>query len=314
MSGPLIASQWGELMDQHLAKALPEVRWLSLPIGAPAALPPEVAILLMASFPRDPASPARLRPDGWPFGLRWIQLISAGIDSYPPWVFEAPIVSSARGVGAEPIAEYVIAAIFEHAKRLPRLWIDDPAQWKHSSLRMVRDTHLGVVGAGPIGLAIATKGRALGMRVSLLRRSDAPIPVEGVDRAGSVRELAASCDHLVLAAPSTPQTRHLINAEVLAQARPGLHLINIGRGALVDQVALLEALDAGRLSRATLDVTDPEPLPAGHPLYRHPKVRVSPHTSAISPYIREALIAKVRLNLGRYLAGEEPIDRIHPEG
>jgi hypothetical protein len=130
----------------------------------------------------------------------------------------------------------------------------------------------------------------------------------------SVRELAASCDHLVLAAPSTPQTRHLINAEVLAQARPGLHLINIGRGALVDQVALLEALDAGRLSRATLDVTDPEPLPAGHPLYRHPKVRVSPHTSAISPYIREALIAKVRLNLGRYLAGEEPIDRIHPEG
>ena len=90
----------------------------------------------------------------------------------------------------------------------------------------------------------------------------------------------------------------------------GLHLINIGRGALIDQDALLSALDAGAIARATLDVTDPEPLPAGHPLYAHPKVRISPHTSAISSYIREALIEKVKRNLARFEAGQDPEDLI----
>jgi phosphoglycerate dehydrogenase-like enzyme len=95
---------------------------------------------------------------------------------------------------------------------------------------------------------------------------------------------------------------------VLASAKKGLHLINIGRGSLIDQPALLAALDAGQLARATLDVTDPEPLPAGHPLYSHDKVRISPHTSAISSYIREALVAKVARNLARFQAGQDPED------
>ncbi len=308
MSKLVIATQFGEILDKHLAMALPDVQWVKLPIGAPAALPPEVSILLAASFPRDPASPLRLRPAGWPYSLQWIQLISAGIDSYPAWVFEAPRVSTARGVGAEPIAEYVLAAIFEHVKKMPRLWIKGPDQWKHSSLGMVRDTTLGIVGVGPIGLALATKGLALGMRVKALRRSATPFPLPGIERAVDLAAMFAECDHLVLAAPSTKETRHMVNAEVLAHAKAGLHLINIGRGALVDQPALMAALDAGRLARATLDVTDPEPLPAGHPLYSHPKVRISPHTSAISAYIREALVAKVIGNLKRFQAGEDPED------
>ena len=310
MSQRVIASQFGDIMDSELAQALPAVEWLKLPPGAPASLPPEVEVLLAATFPNDPASPARQRPAGWPFSLKWVQVISAGIDSYPPWLFEVPKVSTARGVAAEPIAEYVLAAIFEHAKKMPRLWIDGPEQWKQSRLGMVRDTTLGIVGVGPIGLALATKAMALGMRVQALRRSDAPLTLPGIERATSLGAMFAECDHLVLAAPATRETQHMVNAAVLAQAKRGLHLINIGRGALIDQDALLSALDAGAIARATLDVTDPEPLPAGHPLYAHPKVRISPHTSAISSYIREALIAKVKRNLARFEAGQDPEDLI----
>ncbi len=310
MSKLVIATQFGEIVDKRLAQELPEVQWLSLPAGAPASLPPEVNILLSASYPRDPASPLRVRPAGWPFNLKWVQLISAGIDSYPPWVFEVPKVSTGRGVGAEPIAEYVLAAIFEHAKRLPGLWVKGPEQWRQSSLGMVRDTTLGIVGVGPIGMALAAKGMALGMKVQALRRSDAPFPMAGITRATSLGDMFAQCDHLVIAAPATPETRHMVNAEVLARGHRRLHLINIGRGTLVDQTALIAALDAGQLARATLDVTDPEPLPADHPLYSHPKVRISPHTSAISSYIREALVAKVARNLARYQAGDDPEDLV----
>ncbi|MEF7613547.1 NAD(P)-dependent oxidoreductase [Aquincola sp. MAHUQ-54] len=111
-------------------------------------------------------------------------------------------------------------------------------------------------------------------------------------------------DHVVLAAPGTPQTRHIVDAAALAHARPGLHLVNVARGSLVDQDALLAALDAGRIDSASLDVTEPEPLPAGHPFYTHPRVRLSPHTSAISPAQQTALVDKFVRNLARFDAGE----------
>ena len=139
------------------------------------------------------------------------------------------------------------------------------------------------------------------MRVLALSRPGQPIAeVPGVERADDLRQLFAGSDHLVLAAPLTPATRGLIDRQVLSDARPGLHLINIARGGLLDQQALLEALDSGLIGRASLDVTDPEPLPLGHPLYDHPRVFLSPHTSAISeegyPAFLEAFIA----NFHRY--------------
>ena len=308
MSKIVIATQFGEIMDDYMAAAIPEAQWLRLPPGAPAHLPPEVTVLLAATFPREPDSPLRARPAGWPFSLKWVQLISAGIDSYPDWIFEVPQVSTARGVAAEPIAEYVLAAIFEHAKKMPRLWIQGPERWKHNMLGMVRDSTLGIVGVGPIGMALAGKAMALGMRVQALRRSDTPFELPGIERATSLSAMFASCDQVVLAAPATAHTHHMVDAQVLAQAKPGLHLINIGRGALIDQEALLAALSQDRIARATLDVTEPEPLPAGHPLYTHPKVRISPHTSALSNYIREALLAKVKRNLASFQAGRDPED------
>src|SRR5205807_9252313 len=111
-------------------------------------------------------------------------------------------------------------------------------------------------------------------------------------------------DHLVLAAPATPRTRHLIDAEALALVKPGVHLVNIARGALVDQDALRVALDDGRVAMATLDTVDPEPLPEGHWLYSHPKVRLSAHVSWSSPHATTRMFESFAENLRRYAAGE----------
>ena len=300
----VIASQLGENIDRIVQAKLPQARILPIPVGAPADLPADVPYLFAHAFPRDESSPARLRPAGWPFGLRWIQLSSAGIDSYPRWFLEGPVVTNARGTAAEPIAEYVLAALFEHAKRMPQLWVNDAAQWKQRPLTMLRDSSLGIVGMGPIGNAIARKALALDVKVLAMRRTDAPFALQGIERVATIGELFERCDAVVLAAPATARTQHLVNAEALARAKRGLHLINIGRGALVDQDALLAALDGDRIARATLDVTEPEPLPADHPLYRHPKARVSPHTSAISGYILHALVDKLVRNLRRFENGE----------
>ena len=221
-------------------------------------------------------------PRGWPWSLRWVQLVSSGIDFYPDWLFQGPPVTSGKGSNAEQVAEFALAAIFCAAKRLPDIWVKDD-DWSFSTLQPVRGKTLGILGLGSIGKSLAAKATALGLRVIALGRPGQPleagVPVQAV---ADIHQLFAESDHLVLAAPLTAQTRGLIGREVLASAKPGLHLINIARGGLLDQQALLEALDAGLIGRATLDVTEPEPLPAGHPLYSDPRVFISPHTCALS--------------------------------
>lgn len=137
-----------------------------------------------------------------------------------------------------------------------------------------------------------------------LRQSSAPFEVDGVEAARDIHDLFVRADHLVLAAPLTPATRHIVNAEVLNSAKPGLHLINIARGGLLDHEALLNALDNGNIGLASLDVTEPEPLPDGHPLYSHPRVRLSPHTSAISSNSRNEIADSFLANLERFLNGQ----------
>jgi phosphoglycerate dehydrogenase-like enzyme len=122
-------------------------------------------------------------------------------------------------------------------------------------------------------------------------------------------------DHLVLAAPATPKTAHLIGADELSVVKAGVHLVNIARGALVDQDALRTALDDGRVAMASLDVCDPEPLPAGHWIYGHPQVRLSPHISWSSPSLASRIVELLVDNIRRYVAGEplegvvDPVER-----
>jgi phosphoglycerate dehydrogenase-like enzyme len=139
--------------------------------------------------------------------------------------------------------------------------------------------------------------------VRALRRTAAPSPVAGVEIVRAIEELVADADHLVLATPATPATLRLIDDAVLAQVKPGLHLVNVARGELVDQEALRHALDNGRVGCASLDVVDPEPLPAGHWLYTHPRVRVSAHVSWSMPGAFDLLIEPFLENLRRHRDG-----------
>lgn len=246
-------------------------------------------------------------PQGWPFKLKWIQLVSSGIDFYPEWLFSGVTVTTSRGATALTIVEYVLASLFQQHKKLQQLQIYGPDQWQRQSIPLLHGTTLGIVGYGAIGQLLAQYAQALGLQVIVLRGSQQAITQQGIQQVSSIKELIPQIDHLVLAAPATVATHHLINAQVLAQAKPHLHLINVARGSLIDQHALLEALEQGRIAHATLDVTTPEPLPANHPLYRHSKVTITPHTSATASNVVPAVIQQFDHNLNQYL-NQQPLD------
>jgi len=150
------------------------------------------------------------------------------------------------------------------------------------------------------------------MRVKALRRSDGPRPVDGVAMVRSAAELVADADHVVLVAPLTDATRGIVDAELLGAMKPGVHLVNVARGPLVVEGDLRRALDDGIVARASLDTTDPEPLPAGHWMYGHPAVRVSPHISWSFPGAFSAMYEVFGENLGRYLDGQPLLSVVDP--
>jgi phosphoglycerate dehydrogenase-like enzyme len=306
MSQLVIASQldedFNEVIRQRLAHTHPEARIIGVPTGVPSDLPAEVSVLLARPINVRGYQAPETQPPGWPYGLQWIQVVSSGIDFYPKWLFNGPPVSTSRGGAAENIAEFALAAIFAAAKHLPDIWVHD-AQWNFTALTPLKGSTLGILGFGAIGRSLAAKAHALGIKVLALRQSQTPFEVEGVEAARDIHELFSRADHLVLAAPLTEVTRHIVDSAVLASAKKGLHLINIARGGLLDHVALLEALDNGSIGLASLDVTEPEPLPDGHPLYAHPRVRLSPHTSAISSNSRHEIADSFLANLERFLNG-----------
>lgn len=275
----VIASQLDPQANDFLRRQLPEHRVIDL---SPEQFNAERADVLIVRPINVRGRRVDQPPAGWPWSLRWVQLLSSGIDFYPDWLFQGPSVSSGKGSNAEQVAEFALAAILSAAKRLPDIWVKDD-DWRFTPLQPVRGKTLGILGLGSIGSALAVKAHALGLRVIALGRPgqvlQASVPVE---TAADLQQLFSQSDHLVIAAPLTANTRGLINRDVLASAKPGLHLINIARGGLLDQQALVEALEAGWVGRATLDVTEPEPLPAGHPLYSDPRVFISPHTCSVS--------------------------------
>ncbi len=248
-------------------------------------------------------------------GVRWVQTSGTGVDKVPSAIYDGRVVTCARGASAYPISEWVMAAVLAWAKRMPQTWLHEPPNhWNFPQppLDSVVGSTLALVGLGGIGCAVARRALAFDMRVRALRRTDAPSPVEGVEVVRSIGELVSDADHLVIAAPATARTQHLIDAAVLAQVKPGLHIVNIARGALVDQDALRVALDDDRVATATLDTVDPEPLPAGHWMYEHPKVRLSAHVSWYEPQIQQAALDIFVDNLGRFERGEplrEIVDR-----
>jgi len=238
-------------------------------------------------------------------GVDWIHTIGTGIDGFPLDAIGDRQLSCARGASAIPMSEWTLAAMLNFEKQLPQRWAKEPPpQWNFAKLGGLHGRTLGLLGLGAVAEAIATRALAFGMHVRAIRRTPNPSPIAAVEIAATLDDLLATADHLVVAMASTSETRHIIGRDALAKVKPGVHLVNIARGALVDQDALREALDDGRVARASLDVADPEPLPAGHWLFEHPQVFLTPHVSWSMPGSLEWILATFEDNLRRYLDGK----------
>ncbi len=243
--------------------------------------------------------------------LDWVQLPGTGIDGIPPETFErVGVVTCSRGASAVPISEYVLATMLAFAKGLPEFWIDAaPERWNFQRMDTLAGKTVGIVGFGGIGTAIARRALAFDMQVRAMRRTPTPSPIPEVEMKDSIAELVADAHHVVVAAPGTARTRHLLDADAFAAMCDGVHVVNIARGTLVDQDALRAALDGGKVARASLDTVDPEPLPAGHWLYDHPKVRLTPHSSWASPDLLGVSVDLLCENLRRFLDGQ-PLEHV----
>jgi phosphoglycerate dehydrogenase-like enzyme len=237
-------------------------------------------------------------------GVRWIHTIGTGVDRFPLELVGDRILTCSRGASAIPIAEWVLACMLGFEKQLPQNWISAPPErWILADLGSLHGRTLGLVGLGAIALASAERALSFGMRVRACRRKPLPSPLAAVEIV-DFGALLESADHLVLAVAATPATHNLMDSAAFARVKPGVHLVNVSRGSLVDQDALREALDDGRVALASLDVVTPEPLPEGHWLYSHPRVRLSPHISWSMPGAFERLLDTFVDNLRRYAAGE----------
>lgn len=245
--------------------------------------------------------------------LEWIHAASAGLDAVlvPPVVERNDLtVTNSRGIFDEAIAEYVLGAMLLFAKDfVTTLRLQRKRRWEHRESRMLRGQRLLVVGPGSIGRAIARLARAAGMEVGAVGRSertDDP-DFDRVAPGAELHEQLGRADAVVLAMPLTDETRGMIGAAELAACRPGAWLLNIARGAVLDEPALLDALRSGQVGHALLDVFEREPLPRLHPLWGMEQVIVSPHMAGDSVGWEEALAALFVENFGRWERGE-PLD------
>jgi len=309
----VIASQFDEDFNAALRAHSSKPTVVAAPEDRPWAVANDVDVLLVRPSGVWHANIGAPAPEAWPGRVRWIFSGSVGVDRYPRWLLDAPQVTCSRGVYSTEIADYVIAAIYTQGKDLEAVRVRSPQEWQQrGQLGRVSGTTIGIIGLGDIGAEVAKRGVALGTRVVAARRRQIASPVPGVELLEDIEAVVAAADHIVIAVPATQETYRLFDAALLARARPTAHLINIARGSVVDQEALIEALDGGRLAFATLDVTDPEPLPEGHRLWTHPKVRLTPHISTNYAASRQAHLEKILTNFDRFTRGEDPADLVDP--
>lgn len=285
-----------EAMTALLSGAVPDAEFVPAGEGATS----DVLVAMLDDREAASGLVEAMTPD-----VRWVHVLNAGMDRFPLHAVGDRILTGSRGAAAPAIAEWVLAVMLAFAKQLPGSWVTEPPEfWGAAGLTVLRNKTLGLIGLGEIGREVARRALAFDMKVIAVRRTGAPSPITGVTVVGSLHELLAVSDHVVVTAPATPATRHILDAAAFAALKPGAHVVNIARGTLIDQDALIAALDAGTVAMASLDVVDPEPLPAGHPLYAHPSVRVSPHISWSSPDSITRTAEIFAENLRRWEAGE----------
>jgi phosphoglycerate dehydrogenase-like enzyme len=247
----------------------------------------------------------------WTNGLRWIHLATGSPDAYPADLLSrARVVTSSQALYLPQVAEWVVYALLSDLKQ--GMWADH-----RPPPRQLAGSTVGLVGLGRVGMAVARRLLPLGVRVRAIRRRRvAPIPgaqlVNGVELARDLADLLATSDAVVLAVPATAATRNMIDANVLRFAKPGLHLLNVGHGSLLEHDALREALDDGGIRLVSLDVTDQQRPPAGHWLYEHPQVRIS--TPITGSHIGADVVAHFLDNLDRWRNHRPLLDQLDRVG
>jgi phosphoglycerate dehydrogenase-like enzyme len=253
--------------------------------------------------------------------LRWVQATAGGAGEQvaSAGLSEEELVrvrvTSASGVHVGPLAEFALFGLLAMSKGLPRLLADTTARsWEHYPMGELAGRTVLVVGLGSIGTEVARLAKAFGMRVIAVNRSGRA-DVTRVDEVRPSRflgDLLPVAHAVVLTLPLTEQTRGMIDAQAISRMRTDAILVNVGRGGVVDEEALVQALTGGRLAGAVLDVFSIEPLPADSPLWRLSNVLISPHTAGLSVHENERIVALFRENLRRYLRGDDLIGRVQP--
>lgn len=249
--------------------------------------------------------------EAWPAAdaLKWVHVAAAGVDAilFPDFADSTVPLTNAHGTFDVPIAEFALASVLAHDKQLHRSQeLQNSRTWQHRETVRTAGSHALVVGTGGIGRKIAQLFRAVGMEVRGAGRSArSGDPDFGtVVPTSDLPEHIGWADHVVVIAPLTEQTREVINAAVLAAMKPSAHLVNVGRGQLVDEPALVAALAGGIIAAASLDVFATEPLPQDSPLWGMPQAYLSPHMSGDVAGWRNALADQFAENLDRWLRNE----------
>ncbi len=268
--------------------------------------------------------------------LRWVQSFTASLEHYlfPALVEHPCVLTNMRGLFSDVIADQVMGYVLCFARNLhtyirnqaERVWAPvggesgrvsfaagpgevNPIDRAH---RHLVDQTIGIVGLGAIGSEVARRATAFGMRVVAVdpRRTDCPPEVKWLRPPAGLAELLAESDYVVIAAPHTPATARMFRRDQFRQMKPTAYLINVGRGAIVDLAGLTEALRAGEIAGAALDVFEVEPLPADHPLWGFPNVILTPHVAGYSPRIAERHLGVLVENVRRFAAGEPLMNEV----
>lgn len=250
--------------------------------------------------------------------LRWVQWIGAGVDHAPLDALKARgiVLTNNRGVHANNIAEHLIGMMIAIARNFPRLvHAQDEHHWmldeNNFTVRELSGSRLLILGAGNIGKALSRKALGMDIDVEVLGRNPRSHFMDGVAY-GTIDRLddaLAQADHVAVCIPLTPETNGLFDTARFARMKSGAVIYNAGRGPIIRTAALIDALERGHLGGAGIDVSDPEPLPAGHPLWNAPNVFITGHTSGRTPYYWDRGGRILRNNIRHYLSGE-PLENL----
>jgi phosphoglycerate dehydrogenase-like enzyme len=244
--------------------------------------------------------------------VQWVHNRSAGLDGilFPEIVASPVPLTNGSGVFSPSLGEFALASILYFAKDLRRMIRNqEEGRWEQFDITEIIGQTVGIVGYGDIGRAVATRVKAMGMRVLAVKRHGPPLYnvdplVSQIYAPDRLHEMLPQCDYVVVSAPLTAETKGMIDAEAFAAMKPNAVLINVGRGPVVDEQALLAALSANIIKGAALDVFDKEPLPEGHPFYKLPNVLLSPHCADHTPDWLERAMQFFIDQFGRFAKGE----------